>query len=151
MAEGFSGRCLCGAVSYRSGAAPIMAGHCQCDDCRRSSGTGHCTHVSVPAAAFTVTGALTFFDRAADSGNVVSRGFCPVCGSAIYSKNSGFPDLAFVRASSMDDPEAIAPSMVVFTSRAPSWDLVDPRLPSFPEMPEAAGEIAAGGQNLSRG
>jgi hypothetical protein len=141
----WSGRCLCGAVTYRCSAAPLMAGHCQCDDCRRSSGSGHCTHVSVPAAAFAVTGPLTFFDRPADSGNVISRGFCPTCGSAILSRNSGFPNLVFVRASSMDDPESITPSMVVYASRAPSWDFFDPVLPSFPVMPAAAAEIAAGG------
>jgi hypothetical protein len=144
MPTEWTGRCLCGVVTYRCSAAPIMAGHCQCADCRRSSGTGHCTHVSVPAAAFEVTGALTYFDRPADSGNIVSRGFCPTCGSAILSRNNGFPDLVFVRASSMDDPESITPSMVVYASRAPSWDFVDAALPSFPVMPAAAAEIAAG-------
>jgi hypothetical protein len=144
MAGGFSGRCLCGAVSYHCGEAPMMAGHCQCDDCRRSSGTGHCTHVSVTAATLEVRGALTFFDRPADSGNIVSRGFCPTCGSAILSRNSAFPEMAFLRASSMDDPEAITPMLVVYTSRAPSWDLVAPARPSFPTMPEGAGDIAAG-------
>jgi hypothetical protein len=89
-------------------------------------------------------GSLTFFDRAADSGSIVSRGFCPICGSAIYSKNSGMPGMVFVRASSMDEPDLIAPALVVFASRAPSWDFIDPRLPAFPTMPEGAGEIAAG-------
>jgi hypothetical protein len=135
MAEGFSGRCLCGAVSYESAVAPLAAGHCHCIDCRKSSGSGHCTHVMVPADALTVSGVVTFYDRAADSGNVVRRGFCGACGSALYSTNAGTPDLAFVRASSLDDPEIAAPAMVVYASRAPSWDHVDSKLPSFSQMP----------------
>ena len=36
----------------------------------------------------------------------------------------------------LDDPEIAKPKIVVYASRAPSWDYVDPELPSFPEMPE---------------
>jgi hypothetical protein len=44
--------------------------------------------------------------------------------------------VVFPRASSLDDPEIATPQMVVFASRAPSWDYVDPALPAFPRMPE---------------
>lgn len=133
-----SGGCLCGAVRYSCTSEPLVVGHCQCEDCRRSSGSGHCTHVAVPASALTVTGRVTFFDRAADSGNIVSRGFCPTCGSALYSRNAAMPDLAFVRASSLDDPNAVVPTMVVYASRGPLWDFVDPALPSYATLPETA-------------
>jgi hypothetical protein len=136
MSQGFSGGCLCGAVRYQSAVGPQVVGHCHCVDCRKSSGTGHCTHVVIPEDAFTVSGEVKFYDRPADSGNVVSRGFCPTCGSAVYSTNSGMPDMVFPRASSLDDPEIAKPQMVVYASRAPSWDHVDPELPAFPTMPE---------------
>ena len=80
-------------------------------------------------------GELSFFDKPADSGNVVSRGFCPVCGSAVYSTNSGMPGMIFVRASSLDDPDRVTPSMTVYASRAPAWAIIDEQRPSFPEMP----------------
>jgi hypothetical protein len=136
MSQGFSGGCLCGAVRYQSAVGPQVVGHCHCVDCRKSSGTGHCTHVVIPEDAFTVSGEVKFYDRPADSGNIVSRGFCPTCGSAVYSMNSGMPDMVFPRASSLDDPEIAKPQMVVYASRAPSWDHVDPELPAFPTMPE---------------
>ena len=113
-----------------------MVGHCHCVDCRKSSGTSHCTHVVIPEEAFTVSGEVKFYDRPADSGNIVSRGFCPNCGSAVYSTNSGMPGVVFPRASSLDDPEIAKPQMIVFASRAPSWDHVDPELPAFPTMPD---------------
>ncbi|MDE5457256.1 aldehyde-activating protein [Bradyrhizobium sp. CSA112] len=136
MSQGFTGGCLCGAVRFKSTADAQMVGHCHCIDCRKSSGTGHCTHLVVPEQAFYVTGSVTLYDRAADSGNIISRGFCGTCGSPIYSKNSGMPGVVFPRASVLDDPEIAKPQMVVYASRAPSWDHVNPALPVFATMPE---------------
>lgn len=134
MAQGFSGGCLCGAVRFESSADPQLVGHCHCVDCRKSSGTGHCTHIVVPEEAISVTGEVTFYDRPADSGNIVSRGFCPTCGSPVYSRNSGMAGMVFPRASVLDDPDAITPQMIVYASRAPAWDVMDPELPASPEM-----------------
>ncbi len=136
MPTEFSGQCLCGAVSYQSEAEPVVAGHCHCIDCRKSSGAGHCSHMGVPETAVTITGKLTVYECPADSGNIVSRAFCPACGAAVYSVNSSMPDMIFLRASSLDDPEMFKPMVVVYASRAPSWDHMDPDLPSFGTMPE---------------
>jgi hypothetical protein len=136
MSQGFSGGCLCGAVRYQSATDPQIVANCHCVDCRKSSGTGHCTHIVVPQDAFVVTGEVKFYDHPADSGNLVSRGFCPNCGSPIYSKNAGMPGIVFPRASTLDDPEMAKPQMIVYASRAPSWDYLDPALPAFPAMPE---------------
>ena len=130
----FTGGCLCGAVRYE-GQTQMGGGHCHCNDCRRTSGSGHGSHMIVPEDAFHVTGEVRFYDAPADSGNIVSRGFCPNCGSAIFSRNSGMPGMVFVRASSLDDPEVFQPQMVVYTARAPSWDHMDRALPSFEGMP----------------
>ena len=135
MAENFEGGCLCGAVRYSSSLAPVAGGHCHCIDCRKTSGTGHGSHVVLSAEALSITGELRYFDAPTDSGNMVRRGFCPTCGSPIVSTNSAMPGMAFIRASSLDDPEVFQPGIVVYTRRAPSWDHVDPSLPSFEGMP----------------
>jgi len=135
MTSGFRGGCLCGGVRYESKAMPVMAGHCQCADCRKSSGSGHCSHLAVPEDAVSVTGKVASFDKPADSGNIVSRAFCPTCGAPVYSRNSAIPHLVFFRASSLDDLEVFKPQMVVYASRAASWDHIDPKLPSFEKMP----------------
>ncbi|HEX9880991.1 MAG TPA: GFA family protein [Hyphomicrobium sp.] len=128
------GGCLCGEVRYEC-AEESGGGHCHCIDCRKSSGTGHGSHMIVPEEAFKIGGEVRFFDKPADSGNIVSRGFCPTCGSPVYSRNSGMPGMVFVRASSLDDPEAFKPQMVVYTDRAASWDRMDLDLPRFAAMP----------------
>lgn len=137
MSDGFKGGCLCGAVRFESAIAPQLVGHCHCMDCRKTSGTGHGTNIMIPVDAFTISGDVKFYDCVADSGNVVSRGFCPNCGSAIYSTNSGTPGVVYPRASSLDDPNRVTPQVVVYASRAPVWDYVDQSLPAFPEMPPA--------------
>lgn len=128
------GGCLCGEVRYEA-RAEQGGGHCFCTDCRRASGTSHGSHMIVAADDFSVDGEVRFFEKTADSGNAVRRGFCPRCGSAVYSTNAGMPGMAFVRASSLDDPEAFTPAMAVYTSRAPRWAELDPELPAFAEMP----------------
>ncbi len=97
----------------------------------------------VPEDSFDVTGGVRFYDKPADSGNMVSRGFCPTCGSPVYSRNSGIPGVVFVRASSLDDPDVFQPQMVVYAKRAVDWGFVDPALPTFEEMPppEAMEEV----------
>ena len=142
MSEAFSGGCLCEAVRYESQAEPVVAGHCHCIDCRKSSGTGHCSHIGVPQQAVTVTGEISAYDRPADSGNIVSRAFCPKCGAPVYSTNSAVPDMLFIRASSLDDLEVFKPQMIVYASRAASWDHMDTNLLSFATMPEGGPQEA---------
>ena len=133
----FSGGCLCGKVSYQ-GNDPQGGGDCFCDDCRRSSGTGHCSHMMAAESDFSIEGEVRFFDKPSDSGNRVSRGFCPTCGSAVFSRNTGVPGMVFIRASSLDQTEIFQPMMSVYTSRAPAWDAPSDALPAFEEMPPSS-------------
>ena len=92
-----------------------------------------------------VSGDVKFYDHPADNGNIVSRGFCPACGSPIYSKNSGMPGMVFPRASSLDAPEVTKPQLIVYASRAPSCEIMDPALPAFPTMPEGGPQEVVSG------
>lgn len=132
-----TGGCLCGSVRYHSEGDPFVTGHCYCRDCRRASGTAHCTHAAVAESGFAATGEARFFAHPADSGHMVRRGFCPICGSQLYSTNDSTPGVIYLRASSLDDPDAITPQMSVYASRAPAWDPPPAHLPAFAEMPPA--------------
>ncbi|MEO1016516.1 MAG: GFA family protein [Pseudomonadota bacterium] len=129
-----TGGCLCGQVRY-SCEEESGGGHCHCTDCRKSSGTGHCSHMIVSEAGFSIEGDVKFFHKPADSGNMVARGFCPDCGSPVYSTNAAMQGLVFVRASSLDDPEVFKPQMIVYTDREASWDPISAKLPRFAQMP----------------
>jgi hypothetical protein len=136
MTEVLRGGCLCGGVTYEALAEPAITGHCYCVDCRKASGTSHCTHIAVRADGVRLTGSMSSYRRAADSGNIVERYFCPNCGAPLYSTNAAMPGLMFLRASSLDDPDQITPQMVVYASRAPKWGVIDASLPAFAEVPE---------------
>lgn len=129
------GGCLCGQARYLCDGEPMVTGHCYCRDCRRASGTAHCTHVMISDAGFHSEGEVRFYARPADSGHIVRRGFCPICGSHLYSTNDASPGMVFLRASSLDDPDAVTPQMSVYASRAPAWDAPPSHLPMFAEMP----------------
>ncbi|WP_395644865.1 GFA family protein [Terricaulis sp.] len=131
----FTGGCLCGAVRYTCTAEPAMAGHCHCEDCRRSSGSGHSSHLGVPEQAVSMTGETKGYARAADSGHIVTRHFCPACGAPMFSRNEAMPGMLFLRASTLDDLEVFKPQLHVYTARAASWDHRHPDLPAFDKMP----------------
>jgi hypothetical protein len=87
-------------------------------------------------AAAQLSGQATFWDKAAESGNVVSRAFCPTCGSPVYSTNTAMRELVFVRAASLDDPDRFRPQLVVWAKSGYAWDHMDPALPKFEKMPQ---------------
>ena len=60
MPNKLRGGCLCGAVRYECSAEPKIIAHCHCIDCRKSSGTGHCTHIAMDENAFVVSGDVRF-------------------------------------------------------------------------------------------
>ena len=139
MATKFTGGCLCGAVRYECSADPIFMGNCHCRDCQKSSGGAYEPDIGLPAAALKITGAVKYYDTKADSGNTLSRGFCPECGASLFGKTSAMPDLAMITAGSLDDPSLYKPTLDIFTSSAQPWDHMNPALAKFPKMPPTGG------------
>src|SRR5215468_3265241 len=104
MPTKFTGGCLCGRVRYECSADPFFMGNCHCRDCQKATGGAYEPDIGLPAAALKVTGAVKYYDKKADSGNTLSRGFCPECGSSLFGRTSAMPDLAMITAGSLDDP-----------------------------------------------
>lgn len=140
MSISLTGGCACGAIRYTCAAEPLLALNCHCRDCQRASGTAFASIMRVPATEFTVTrGEPKFYTTTGDSGHTVSRGFCPECGSPLFSRLSGMPDVVGVRVGSLDDPSQHCPTMDIFTASAQPWDCLNPALPKFPGYPKGAG------------
>ena len=130
------GGCSCGAVRYRCDGEPALAAHCHCRDCQRSSGAAMATVFAVPKAAFhLLQGKTSSYAYTGDSGQPVSRHFCPNCGAPLFTEVSVMPDLQFVRATSLDDPALIAPSMHIYCDSAQAWDQAHDGLPRFAKLP----------------
>jgi len=118
---GFTGGCLCGKIRYSSTADPVMTALCDCTNCQKQAGTAFSVVVAVPRAALKVSGALKDFADKGDSGLPVHRNFCPECGSPVTTLVDAMPDLAFVKAGTLDDTRTLKPTMEIFCSSAQSW------------------------------
>jgi len=135
MATSFTGGCMCGAVRYECSAEPLMAGNCHCRDCQRATGGAFSPGLFVPRSALTITGDVKYYDVQADSGNILSRGFCPNCGSRLFGRRAAMPDFMGITAGSLDDPSWYRPAIDLYTASAQPWDYMNPDLPKFPHMP----------------
>jgi hypothetical protein len=60
--------------------------------------------VFVPRSAVTITGDVKYYDVKGDSGNIVSRGFCPACGARLFLKPAIMPDVIGIMAGALEDP-----------------------------------------------
>ena len=120
------GGCACGAVRYELVGDIGFSFHCQCRSCQYLSGTGHASAFICKKEALSTTGDLTWFDRPAPSGNTVKSGFCPVCGTHVFNKNTGFEDNLFITAATLDDPSVFKATKVLYREEGHTWDFVDP-------------------------
>ncbi|KST68251.1 GFA family protein [Mastigocoleus testarum] len=134
MEPKFTGGCLCGSVRYECSVEPITMGNCHCRDCQRVTGSGYASGMLVPRSAVTITGDVKYYEVTGDSGSIVGRGFCPNCGSRLFSKPPN-PDLMGIMAGSLDDPSYFQPTMDIYTDSAQPWDYMNPDLPKFGKMP----------------
>lgn len=133
-----TGGCRCGAVRFRFSAPPLMTRVCWCRDCQYwASGNGTVNAVFRTDSLAEVTGVTTEFVSRADSGNTMSRRFCPSCGTPLFSQGSARPDIMVVRVGALDDPEAARPSGTIWAASAPSWGHVDRDLPVTDGQPPA--------------
>ncbi|MEO0499952.1 MAG: GFA family protein [Pseudomonadota bacterium] len=133
-----TGRCLCGAISYRIEGEPAMALACHCKNCQRQAGTALSTIIGVPAAMVAVEGTPRMFLDKGDSGGDVERHFCSTCGSPLYSRVAAAADMIFIKAGTLDDTSGFAPQMHVWTQSAQDW--FDPGdVPAFATLPGAPG------------
>ena len=135
-----TGQCLCGQVRFTIDAEPQGARACWCRDCQRIASGSATVNVLFPEDAVRYEGDITTLRMTADSGNTVERGFCPQCGAQMYSKTLTPPGLPMrVRAGTLDDPELMAPTALIWVSSAPSWAPLDPALPQHAKgLPPAA-------------
>jgi hypothetical protein len=109
---------------------------CHCRDCQRQSGSAYAAAVRVPAASFRVTrGEPKRYTKTGDSGNAVTRAFCPECGCMLFLQVSARPDLVGIRVGTLDDPSWFRPEADIFVQSAQPWDHMNPELPKYAKYP----------------
>jgi hypothetical protein len=126
------GRCLCGHITYEYEGEIGPAGYCHCEDCRRCTGSAFNVSVRLNRASFRITGGQPRgFTKRADSGNELTRHFCPECGSPIYTSSPKHPEIVYAKAGSLDDPSLVVPTHQSWTASAVPWSRIERGLESF--------------------
>jgi hypothetical protein len=134
-ATNVTGGCLCKSVRYQISGAPIVTRLCWCRVCQYIAAGNATVNSCFPSNAITIEGELRDYRSIADSGNVMHRRFCPVCGTHMFSAAESRPHLIFVRAGTLDDASIVAPAMTIWTASAPVWACIDATVPSVPKQP----------------
>jgi hypothetical protein len=129
------GHCLCGAVSYIINAIPIRMAQCHCKDCQRASGTGHMSLAFFKKDDVAIQGKTASYPSTAESGNINTRHFCPICGSRVYGENSGRPGVVGIAVGCLDKNDWFSAQAVVYTKNRPAWDETSKDVPNFERMP----------------
>lgn len=140
-----TGRCLCGAVSFKLATEPVVTRICWCRDCQHLSANGT-VNMLVPVEALIVTGPIAEHTKKADSGNEVTRQFCSSCGTHLFAKSSGRPQFLVVRAGNLDEPSTVRPNANIWASSAPNWACLDPALGRVEQQPLPPMPLSAAGK-----
>ena len=117
----FVGRCLCGAVEYKSAGPALFSVVCHCRDCQRASGTGGVPVLGVPRDTFSCTGPVKQSRVPGGSGLMAVRNFCSECGSLLFGTPESAPEMITIYAGSLDDPSVLSPTDAIFVSQRPTW------------------------------
>jgi len=132
-----TGRCLCGGVTYTVDAEPIAQAVCHCSECQRQTSSPFSVVVGVPHAALQVEGdTLASFNTVSEaSGGETTRHFCSGCGSPLFSLSAGTPEIAWLKAGSLDDSSWLEPNVEVWTRSAQPWTPRPEVAASFERVP----------------
>lgn len=112
-----TGGCQCGALRYEWLEKPTHSSVCYCRMCQKASGQpfmgltgGKCEHLRW------VRGTLSTFK----SSNMAERGFCKDCGTPLTYAFEGTGNIS-VAINSLDDPEAMPPTLQYGIESKVSW------------------------------
>jgi hypothetical protein len=120
-----SGRCLCGAVSFRSAGPWRSVSLCHCKMCCRWHGhTGAYTSVPKSALIFTESRGLAWYHAS----DVARRGFCRDCGASLFWEACEGEGISIV-AGCLDEPTGLTTRVQIYTEDKGDYYDLDTSVP----------------------
>ena len=132
MTDAITGQCLCGACRYVSDGPVINVRACHCRRCQRATGSPFYARVMVPLAATAIDGPVGWYDG--DTG--VLRGFCPNCGTTLFSRRDSAGTIGLTLGS-VDDPDRFQPTDHIWAEAQQRWLVLGDDLPRHRQGPPA--------------
>lgn len=131
--EKLSGSCSCGGVTYKAKARIDQGYACHCTDCQTRTGSAFSTLLPVAAAGLEVQGETRTVIQVEGEGVRAIAHVCPDCLTRLFNRNPLWPDLAILRAGTLDRSAEFVPALHIWTTSAQPWI-------SFPETAVALAE-----------
>ena len=116
------GGCHCGYITFEADIDPDTASICHCTDCQMLSGSAYRANVRTNKGAFKLlTGEPKVYIKTAESGTRRAHGFCPECGTPIYSTSVGDPQVYGLRLGTIRQRAQLRPKKQGWCRSAQSW------------------------------
>jgi hypothetical protein len=125
ISEVTTGRCHCGDIRFEYQGAPLEAGYCHCESCRRSTSQPFVVYVAIDKGSFRYTRG-TPVGYASSPG--VERTHCGRCGSQISYENS--KEFA-LWVGTLDDPTRVTPTYHCYVAEQLPWIEIADELPRY--------------------
>jgi len=127
------GGCACGTIRYKLTDNPLIVHACHCRDCQRLTGSAFVINLWIEGK-FVESGPTVpkSFRLKGGTGKPHDVFFCDACGTYLWSRYHGAPgDYLFVRAGTLDSPEAVRPDVHIFTRSKVPWLNLPEDVPAF--------------------
>ena len=132
MPQTLTGACLCSAVAYEiRHMEGDVADICHCAECRRASGAPSLPWVQVPPSRFRLTRGAP---KPYASSPRATRWFCGACGTPLYMTDDEGRSVG-VTLGSLDQPEAVRPTVHGWICERLDWEAVGAELPRYDKAP----------------
>lgn len=120
-----TGACLCGRVRFTTHGVLRGVIFCHCSQCRKQTGLYYAA-TRVPDERLEVEGAenVSWYEAS----TLAKRGFCKVCGSALFWKAVG-SDVTSVMAGAFEQPSDLEGAMHIFTADQGDFYRINDGLP----------------------
>lgn len=130
-----TGRCACGAVTYRITDAPLFTHACHCTDCQRTTGSAFVVHLVLAEPDFEIEGETRMAIVPSGSGHGCELHSCATCATYIWVRYlyHKVPVIA-VRGGTLDDKAAATPQAHIFARSMQPWLKLADGAPQFAEM-----------------
>ena len=116
------GGCHCGYITFEADVDPDAVRICHCTDCQQLTGSAYRVNVNVPKSKFKLlSGKPKTYVKTAESGNKRAHGFCPECGTPIYSTTVTDPQVYGLRTGTIRQRAQLKPKSQGWCRSAQSW------------------------------
>jgi hypothetical protein len=117
-----TGKCFCGAISFKALVDPTRVVACHCTDCQIFSGAPFRAVLPTPIGNVEVTGTAKQYVKVAESGNRRIQSFCGECGSHLWAtEGDGEPRTMNLRLGCIEERDQLTPTVQVWGHSAMPW------------------------------